>query len=58
MPSPEIVYLVEEDTYAVMVQRGASFSTVRYTRGGIDYEILVENDEFDDYEGPDDDDED
>lgn len=53
--SPEIIWLVEERTYAELIRRGAFFSTVRYTRGGIEYEILVGNDEFDDYEGNDDD---
>lgn len=58
MPRREIVWLQEERTFAELVQQGAYFSTVRFTRGGIDYEILVGNDEFDDYEGRDDDDED
>lgn len=44
--SPEYVWLTEERTYAELVSLGASFSRVRYTRGGIDYEVLVENDEF------------
>lgn len=46
MPKPEIVWLTEERTHAVLVRRGATFSLVRYSLSGYDYEILVENDEF------------
>lgn len=42
----EIVWLLEERTYAVLVNLGAYYSTVRFTRGGIDYDIQVANDEF------------
>lgn len=54
MPKPEIVWLEDERTYAEIVRRGAHFSLVKYTRGGIDYEILMENNEFDEYQGNDD----
>ena len=50
----EIVWLTEERTFAELIQRGAYLSLVRFTRGGYDYEIVVENDEFVD-EGTDDD---
>lgn len=54
----EIVWMVEERTFAEMVRRGAHFSVVKYSQGGYEYEILVGNDEFDDYdEGTDDTDE-
>lgn len=56
MPKPEIVWLNEERTFAELIQRGAHFSMVKYTQGGYEYEILVGNDEFDDYEGNDNDD--
>lgn len=46
MPKPEIVWLTDERTYAELVRRGAHASLVRYSHGGYDYEILVENDEF------------
>lgn len=55
MTKPEIV-LIEDRTLAEIINRGAYYSLVRYTRGGIDYEVLIGNDEFDDYEGNDDDD--
>lgn len=55
MTKPEIV-LLEDRTLAEIINRGAYYSLVRYTRGGIDYEVLIGNDEFDDYEGNDDDD--
>lgn len=42
----EIVWLTEERTYAYLVRRNAFFSLVRYSRGGIDYEIEIENDEY------------
>lgn len=51
MSTPEIVWLEEERTYAELLSLGAFFSTVRYTREGIDYEVLVSNDEFDYIEG-------
>lgn len=46
MPEPEIVWLTEERTYAYLVRLGAYYSTVLYTRGGIDYEVQIPNDEF------------
>lgn len=51
MREPEIVWLVEERTFARLVQLGAFFSVVEYTREGIDYEVVVTNDEFDYWEG-------
>jgi hypothetical protein len=58
MPTPEIVWLHEERTFAELINLGAFYSTVRFTRGGIDWEIQVGNDEFEYYEGNDDDDDD
>jgi hypothetical protein len=40
---PEIVWLSEERTYGLLVNLGAFYSTVHYRRGGMEYEILVEN---------------
>lgn len=48
----EIVWLTEERTFARLHHLGAFFSLVSYTRGGIDYEVLVGNDEFE-FEGED-----
>ena len=42
----EIVWLEEERCFAELVRLGAYCSHVRYTRGGIEYEVLVDNDEF------------
>lgn len=44
--APEIVWLLEERTYAVLVSLGAYYSVVKFTRGGIDYELQVANDEY------------
>lgn len=44
--SPEYVWLTDERTYAELVSLGAYVSRVRYTRGGIDFEVLIDNDEF------------
>lgn len=57
MSTPEYVWLEEERMFAEMVFLGAHFSKVRYSREGIDYEVLVSNDEFKyvegDYDGDD-----
>lgn len=42
----EVVWLVEERTFAYLLARHAHVSIVRYTRGGIDYEVQVPNDEI------------
>lgn len=42
----DIVWLTEERTFARLVEMGAFYSVVKYTRDGIDYEVIVENDEF------------
>lgn len=47
---PEIVWLFEERMYGVLVTLGAFYSTVRYTREGIDYEVQIANDEFEFWE--------
>ena len=50
----EIVWLFEEERYAQLIRMDAYFSTVRYSHGGIDYEVLVSNDEFKHTRGEDD----
>lgn len=47
---PEIVWLHDERTYAILVSMGAYYSKVKYTRGGIDYELIVDNDDFETWE--------
>ena len=41
----ELVWLEDERVYAELIHLGAFFSKVRYTVEGIDYEVLVSNDE-------------
>lgn len=40
------IYLTEERVFGSMVRMGAYFSTVNYTKGGNEYEVMVENNEF------------
>jgi len=42
----EIVWLTEERTYARLIEVHAYHSVVEFTRGGIDYRIIVVNDEY------------
>lgn len=44
--SDNIVWLIEERTFAHLLNLGAFCSIVRYTRSGIDFEVVIENDEF------------
>lgn len=45
--SESLVYLIEEKVWAKIVgAMGAYYSTVTYNKGGIDYEVLVENEDF------------
>lgn len=50
MEQPEIVWLTEERHFAVLVQRDAFFSIVKYTRDGNDYEVIIENDDYETWE--------
>lgn len=47
---PEIVWLIEDRHFAILLHRGAYYSTVQYTRDGTDYEVVVENDDYEDWE--------
>ena len=42
----EIVFLTEERIHAVLVNLGAYFSTVKYTRDGHEYEVQIGTDEI------------
>jgi hypothetical protein len=44
-PHP-IVYLQTEGVFAIIVSYGTYVSKVRFNKGGILYEVYVENDEF------------
>lgn len=46
----EHVWMVEENVRAELVWLGAFVSKVRYTKKGIDYEVIVDNDEFEYWE--------
>lgn len=46
MSANEVVWLTEIRTYAYLIKMNAFNSLVRYTHGGIDYEIWIENDEY------------
>lgn len=50
MTSPEIVWLKEERTFGILLAMGAYYSTVKYTREGVDYEVVISNDEWESYE--------
>lgn len=54
----ELLWLTEERCFAEMVTNGAHCSIVKYTREGIDYEVIVDNDEFTYFGGDASDDED
>jgi hypothetical protein len=41
-----VVYIYEEKLYGTVDKLGAFASMVKYTKEGIDYEELLENDEF------------
>jgi hypothetical protein len=42
----ELVFLTDERIVAQLIELGAYASRVRYTRMGIEYEVVVTNDEF------------
>ena len=53
MPRERKVLLIKEGIYADLISEGLYASRIRYTYGGVLYDVLVENDEFeilDDYE--------
>lgn len=52
----EYIWLTDENVPGVLMHHGAFVSWVRYTKGGITYEVLVENDEFEYYDNGDDED--
>ena len=46
MPLRRKVYLIKDGVYADLITEGAYASRVSYTYGGVLYDILIENDEF------------
>jgi len=41
-----IIFIHDEGVYGTTEKIGAFASTVKYSKGGIDYETLLENEEF------------
>ena len=54
---PEFVWMTDEQVYAEVVSLGAHVSVVKFTQAGVEYQVVVNNDEFE-YFGEQDDDED
>lgn len=50
MSEVEIVWLLEDRHFAILLHRGAYYSTVKYKRDGMDYEVIIENDDYEDWE--------
>lgn len=46
----EVIYIPYEDEYGVIVQRGAHASLVKYSSGGINYEVILLNEDFEEIE--------
>jgi hypothetical protein len=46
MPSLRKVLLIKEGIYADLISEGAYASRIKYTYGGVLYDVLIENDEF------------
>ena len=42
----EWVWIHEERVYGELINYGTYFSRVRYEKSGLEYEVLLENDEF------------
>lgn len=47
---PDIVWLFDYRTYAYLVRMDAYDSVVRFTQGGLDYEVRVLNDDYEFFE--------
>lgn len=41
-----IVFILDEQVYGEIINHGAFASLVRFSKDGIEYEIFLENDEF------------
>lgn len=46
----EIVWLIELRTFGILVSRGAFYSVVRFTRDQTDYEVQIDNDDYEFWE--------
>lgn len=46
MPPHRKVFLIKEGVYADLISEGAYASRVKYIYGGVMYDVLVENDDY------------
>jgi hypothetical protein len=46
MPNLRKVLLIKEGLYADLISEGAHASRIKYSYGGVLFDIIVENDEF------------
>ena len=46
MPSLRKVLLIKEGIYADLIAHGAHVSRIKYSYGGVLFDVFVENDEF------------
>lgn len=46
----ELVWLTEERVPGALVVMGAYFSLIAYVKGGVEYEVWIENDEWEPYD--------
>jgi hypothetical protein len=46
MPSLKKVLLIKEGVYADLISLGAHASRIKYSYGGVLFDVIVENDEF------------
>jgi hypothetical protein len=42
----EYIWLTYERCYGILISMGAHFSLVKYKIGGIEYEVMISNDEY------------
>ena len=46
MPTSRMVFIKDDQIYAELITEGAHASRIRYTYGGVLYDVLIENDEL------------
>jgi len=57
MTPVEVIWLTEERVHGLLLNMGAHYSTVKYTKNGMEYQVLIENNEFNFIDEQDDDNE-
>ena len=48
--SSELIFIHEERVLGILIRRDAYLSLVKYTKDGIDYEVWIDNDDYDFWE--------